>query len=125
MAEVDVMWGLRTGKGSYCSVRAGNKRLVGSWISRPSAVRNNDVTKRTDAILRRGVSNKGIADIAPALNKMVTRLGNLHKCKAIYRVHADRAKELTGDRHKQWLENCGVMVTSTAGYDSNANGRAE
>ena len=25
----------------------------------------------------------------------------------------------------KYLEDCGVMVTSTAGYDSNANGRAE
>ena len=49
----------------------------------------------------------------------------MHKRKAVYRVHADRAKELTGDRAKKFLEDNGVMVTSTAGYDSNANGRAE
>ena len=64
-------------------------------------------------------------DAPQALRQMINRIENLHKCKAVYRVHADRAKELTGDRHKKWLEDCGVMVTSTAGYDSNANGRAE
>ena len=56
---------------------------------------------------------------------MINRIENQHKCKAVYRVHADRAEELTGDSHRRWLENCGVTVTSTAGYDSNANGRAE
>ena len=60
-----------------------------------------------------------------ALRKMINRIENMHKCKAVYRVHADRAKELVGDRHRNWLEECGVRVTSTAGYDSNANGRAE
>ena len=60
-----------------------------------------------------------------ALRKMINRIENMHKRKAVYRVHADRAKELTGDRHVKFLEDNGVMVTSTAGYDSNANGRAE
>ena len=57
----------------------------------------------------------------------VMRMGieNRHKCKAVYRVHADRAPELTDDRPRQFLENCGVTVTSTAGYDSNSSGRAE
>ena len=69
------------------------------------------------------LAEKGEAQIA--LRKMIKRIENMHKCKAVYRVHADRAKELTGDRHMKYLEECGVMVTSTAGYDSNANGRAE
>ena len=60
-----------------------------------------------------------------ALRKMINKIEYMHKCKAVYRVHADRAPELTGDRAKSYLENNGVMVTSTAGYDSNANGRAE
>ena len=57
--------------------------------------------------------------------KIINRIENQHKCKAVYRVHADRAQELTGDRHRTFLENQGITVTSTAGYDSNANGRAE
>ena len=40
-------------------------------------------------------------------------------------MHADRAFKLTGSRSKQMLENQGITVTSTAGHDSNANGRAE
>ena len=57
--------------------------------------------------------------------RMVNRIENRHKCKAVYRVHADRAPDLTGERQKQLLEAKGIMVTSTAGYDSNSNGRAE
>ena len=57
--------------------------------------------------------------------RMVNIIENRHKCKAVYRVHADRATEMTGERQKQFLENNGVTVTSTAGYDSNSNGRAE
>ena len=65
------------------------------------------------------------SDAPGALQKMINRIENMHKCKAVYRVHADRAQELTGPRHRMSLEAKGIMVTSTAGYDSNANGRAE
>ena len=65
------------------------------------------------------------SDAPGALQRMINRIENMHKCKAVYRVHADRAPELTGPRHRMSLEAKGVMVTSTAGYDSNANGRAE
>ena len=60
-----------------------------------------------------------------AILKMINRIENMHKCKAVYRVHTDRALELTAPRPRAFLENNGIMVTSTAGYDSNANGRAE
>ena len=56
---------------------------------------------------------------------MINRIQNLFKRKAVYRVHADRAQELTGDRARQAFERIGVTVTSTAGHESNANGRAE
>ena len=56
---------------------------------------------------------------------MVNRIKNQHRCKAVYRIHADRALELTGSRSRQMLEYHGVTVASTAGHDSNANGRAE
>ena len=56
---------------------------------------------------------------------MINRIQNLFKRKAVYRVHADRAQELTGDRARQAFERIGVIVTSTAGHESNANGRAE
>merc|ERR1711867_366475 len=60
-----------------------------------------------------------------AVLRIVNRIENMHKCKAVYRVHTDRALELVAPRPKNFLENNGVMVTSTAGHDSNANGRAE
>ena len=60
-----------------------------------------------------------------AIMRIISRIENQHKCKAVYRVHADRAQELTGERTQMFFENQGITVTSTAGYDSNANGRAE
>ena len=40
-----------------------------------------------------------------ALRAMINRIENMHKCKAVYRVHADRAQELTGVRHRKYLED--------------------
>ena len=65
------------------------------------------------------------SDAGSALMRIINRIENQHKCKAVYRVHADRAQELTGDRTRKLLEDHGITVTSTAGYDNNANGRAE
>ena len=41
------------------------------------------------------------SDAGSAVMRMISRIENQHKCKAIYRVHADRAPELTGDRTKK------------------------
>ena len=71
------------------------------------------------------IPSKSIGDTIPALGRMISRIENCHKCKAVYRAHGDRAHELTGERVKTHLGNRGIEVTSTAGYDSNANGRAE
>ena len=65
------------------------------------------------------------SDAGMALIRMVNRIENHHKCKAIDRIHGDRGQELPGDGAKQLLEKQGITVTSTAGYDSNANGREE
>ena len=65
------------------------------------------------------------SDAGMALIRMVNRITNQHKCKAVCRIHADRVLEFIGSRAKQLLENQGITVTSTAGHDSNANGRAE
>ena len=43
------------------------------------------------------------SDAPAALRRMINRIENMHKRKAVYRVHADRAKELTGDRAKKFL----------------------
>ena len=65
------------------------------------------------------------SDAGVALIRIVNRTTNQHKCKTVYRIHADRALEVIGSRAKQLLEKQGITVTSTAGHDSNANGRAE
>ena len=57
------------------------------------------------------------SEAGSALMRIINRIENQHKCKAIYRVHADRAPELTGDIAKKLLEDHGITVTSTAGYD--------
>ena len=65
------------------------------------------------------------SDAPTAVLRMVNRINNQHKCNAVYRIHADRAQELTGERAREAFEKQGITVTSTAGYESNANGRAE
>ena len=49
----------------------------------------------------------------------------MFKRKAVYRVHGDRASELTGEAVSEYFEDRGIRVTNTAGYEPNANGRAE
>ena len=71
------------------------------------------------------VSSKETKNTSPAILRIISRINNLHKCKAVYRLHADRARELTGEAARNTFEEIGVTVTSTANYDSNANGRAE
>ena len=50
---------------------------------------------------------------------------NRYKTKVIFRMHSDRASELCGERVKDHFRPQGIKVTSTAGYEPNANGRAE
>ena len=45
------------------------------------------------------------SDAPMAVIRMVNRIENQHKCKAAYRIHADRAQELTGERARQMFEN--------------------
>ena len=63
--------------------------------------------------------------VAPEALRIIRRINNIHKCKAVYRLHADRARELTGEKARDTFEALGITVTSTANYDSNANGRVE
>ena len=89
---------------------------------------------RLEAIVRKGgqtlyfvevVPTRETRHVSPAVLRMINRINNLHKCKAVYRLHADRARELSGEKARDAIEQLGVTVTSTANYDSNANGRAE
>ena len=68
---------------------------------------------------------KGCEYVSAAVLRIINRINNIHKCKAVYRLHADRARELTGEKARDTFEALGISVTSTANYDSNANGRAE
>ena len=65
------------------------------------------------------------SEAAAGILRMVNRIEYRHKCKAVYRIHADRAPDLTGEWQKQLLYTKGILATSTAGYDKNSNGRAE
>ena len=62
----------------------------------------------------------------PAIQSIVTEINCHFKTKAVYRIHADRAKELTGDYIKgRFNTNWGIRVTETPGHEPNANPRAE
>ena len=60
-----------------------------------------------------------------ALRRMVVRIYGEHRCQAVCRVHSDQAPELSGEKTKRMLESLGVYKTATAGFDPDANGRAE
>ena len=44
------------------------------------------------------------SEAVSSIMRMINRIENRHKCKAVYRVHADRAQEITGDRQRQFLK---------------------
>ena len=60
-----------------------------------------------------------------ALRRMVVRIKGERRCQAVYRVHSDQAPELSGERAIRMLEELGALKTATAGFDPDANGRAE
>ena len=42
------------------------------------------------------------SEAVSSIMRMINRIENRHKCKAVYRVHADRAPEITNDRQRQF-----------------------
>ena len=50
------------------------------------------------------VSSKETKNTSPAILRIISRINNLHKCKAVYRLHADRARELTGEAARNTFE---------------------
>ena len=66
-----------------------------------------------------------MTDTLLALIRILARIESQHRCKTVFRVHADRAQEVTGDRIGAALAERGIRVSSTAGVEPNANGRAE
>ena len=73
----------------------------------------------------RVLETKNVSETIPALRSIINEVNDLFKCKAVYRMHGDRASELTGEAVTEYFEERGVRVTETAGYEPNANGRAE
>ena len=61
----------------------------------------------------------------PALEGMINETNDLFKCHAVFRMHGDRASELTGPSVKAYFRPKGVRITEAAGYEPNASPRAE
>ena len=63
------------------------------------------------------------------MESMVAEIHHLFKADVVrrlnYRMHGDRAPELTGPQVKAWAAEKGIAVTTTAGFEPNSNGRAE
>ena len=71
------------------------------------------------------LGTKQTAETVNALQGIINDINAKYKCKVIWRLHADRASELSGERIREHFRPQGIRVTSTAGYDPNSNGRAE
>ena len=71
------------------------------------------------------LNSKRVTDTLPALLRILARIESQHRCKAVFRVHADRAQEFTGDRIGAALAERCIRVPYMAGVDPNANGRGE
>ena len=61
----------------------------------------------------------------PAMQSIVGEINAYFKRKAVCRIHADRAKDITGEAIDDHFCRQGVRVTETPGYKPNANPRAE
>ena len=83
-----------------------------------------DDDKKTRYLTETLMTNK-TEDTLPALQRLRTRIDNLHKCKSVWILHSDRAPELVGPTVVSAMLELGITVTSTAGVDPNSNGRAE
>ena len=91
----------------------------------PGSVDDETAEKSRVIYFARFLESKHSSETIPAIEDIVNEVNCMFKCKAVFRIHADRAKELTGDRVKSYFRDKGVRVTDTAGYDPNSNPRAE
>ena len=73
----------------------------------------------------RVLETKSLRETIPAISSIVNQINAQFRCKAVFRIHGDKASELTGEHVEQYFEPRGVTVTHTAGFDPNSNGRAE
>ena len=73
----------------------------------------------------RCLETKHSEETIPAISDMANEINSLFKRKSVFRIHADRAPELAGERVKAYFRERGVWCTETAGYEPNSNPRAE
>ena len=69
--------------------------------------------------------SRRIEDTLSAILRIISKIEGKHKAKTVYRLHGDRAQELTGKLVQEKMAEIGIVVTSTAGCDPKANGRAK
>ena len=61
-----------------------------------------------------------------ALEHIIAKISNEHEgAQVVYRIHGDRASELTGAKVRDHFAPQRIVVTSTPGHEPNNNGRAE
>ena len=63
----------------------------------------------------RFLETRNVSERIPALRSIINEVNDLFKCKAVYRMHGDRASELTGEAVTEYFEERGIRVTETAG----------
>ena len=73
----------------------------------------------------RFLETKSVKETLPAMQSIINEIHCHFKCKAVFRIHADRAKELTGEEIDDHFCRQGIRVTETPGYEPNANPRAD
>ena len=76
------------------------------------------VRRSSRVLLVAGLKNKTSHGIKEAVTDFKIEL------RGVWRFHTDRGKEFTGELDS-WLRDNLVVHTTTAGYDSSANGIAE
>ncbi|CAK0841691.1 unnamed protein product, partial [Prorocentrum cordatum] len=69
--------------------------------------------------------SKSAAEVMKALELIIAQIGLEFQCKAVFRMHADGARELSGPQVRAGLAGQGIVVTSTPGYEPDNNPRAE
>ena len=71
------------------------------------------------------LESKGSAHVIPAMQAVINEICRMFQAPVVYRIHGDRAGELTGPAARLHFEAAGIVITSTPGYEPNNNGRAE
>ena len=60
------------------------------------------------------LETKHVSETIPALRSIINEANDVSKCKAVYRMHGDRASELTGEAVTDYFEERGIRATETA-----------